>query len=800
MITRISIGILILFISAFARPTHAQILQNSDFTEGTTGWTVLNHQGATSQHQVIDGTFSIDISNPGTARWHIQLVQSGLTITQGEWYSVSITASASEKRTIDLIIGENGDNYEDYQRREYALTNEMQTYNFIFKMNRNTDTDARFVVSMGNESPGVEIEQVTLALASSDELPGIQESPFSKGVNLPVWFQQSSAQQVFFGYYKKKDFEDIKSLGADVIRLPVRFHDMTSGAPDYTVDPLLFYFLDQVVDWAEELDLHLIFDNHSWRPDVPTSPDIDDALIPVWRQVAEHFKDDYEHLYFEILNEPHGISASRWGEIQGDAITAIREVNQRHTIIVGGNHFNSFNSLQNLPEYEDDNLIYTFHFYEPFIFTHQGASWTDPSLVPLSGVPFPYDASSMPDVPDELEGTWVEQNFTHYEENGTVKQLKESINVATYFAQIRGVPIFCGEFGVFKPNSNNSDRVFWYGEVAKYLNEQSISWTTWDYRGGFGLFEKDTDELFEHDLNIPLLEALGFNTPEQTDFEITPDTNGFSLFLDTYGEHIYNASRIQNSTLSYYESDLVHSGSFSISWSDAGQYDAIGFDFKPNRDFSYLANNEYVVDFMVKTDANDISFDLRFTDTDTPNDHPWRMTYRIDEHILDKTGSWQRITILLSSFTEQGSWDDEQWFSPQGDFDWTAIDQFSIVAEEASLEGVSLWFDEIQIVHEEATANEQDRSIQPTEFKLFQNYPNPFNPATTIQYELAAASHTRLTIYNILGQEVAILVDEQQHPGYHSVRYDASHLSSGIYIYELRSGDNFTQETMTLIK
>ncbi len=61
-----------------------------------------------------------------------------------------------------------------------------------------------------------------------------------------------------------------------------------------------------------------------------------------------------------------------------------------------------------MPVYPDTNLIYTFHFYDPFVFTHQGASWASPSLVPLSGVPFPYNSAAMPPCPDTLKGTWIE--------------------------------------------------------------------------------------------------------------------------------------------------------------------------------------------------------------------------------------------------------------------------------------------------------------------------------------------------------------------------------------------------------
>jgi len=98
--------------------------------------------------------------------------------------------------------------------------------------------------------------------------------PFHRGVNLTGWFQASSARKIQFRKFTKKDFIEIKSLGCDVIRLPINLHGMTAGAPDYVIDPLLFTFLDSAVNWAEELQLYLLIDNHSFDPSANTSPDI----------------------------------------------------------------------------------------------------------------------------------------------------------------------------------------------------------------------------------------------------------------------------------------------------------------------------------------------------------------------------------------------------------------------------------------------------------------------------------------------------------------------------------------------
>jgi endoglucanase len=87
---------------------------------------------------------------------------------------------------------------------------------------------------------------------------------------------------------------------------------MTSGSPSYTLNPMYVSFLDSVVTWCEQLKVYIIIDNHSFDPDVNTSTNIGNILTKVWTQTATHYKERYEYLLYEILNEPHGISTTIW--------------------------------------------------------------------------------------------------------------------------------------------------------------------------------------------------------------------------------------------------------------------------------------------------------------------------------------------------------------------------------------------------------------------------------------------------------------------------------------------------------
>ena len=88
----------------------------------------------------------------------------------------------------------------------------------------------------------------------------------------------------------------------------------------------------------------------------------------------------------------------------------------------------------------------------------------------------------------------------------------------------------------------------------------------------------------------------------------------------------------------------------------------------------------------------------------------------------------------------------------------------------------------------------------PEEFRLYDNYPNPFNPSTTFKYSLPEASFTSLKIYDAIGNEVAVVVDEIKSAGTHQIEFDASGLSSGIYYYTLQAGSFIETRKMVLLR
>ncbi|MEL6253909.1 MAG: cellulase family glycosylhydrolase [Bacteroidota bacterium] len=610
-----------------------------------------------------------------------------------------------------------------------------------------------------------------------------QQAPFSRGINLTNWFQSPSAAELVFGKYTKESFEEIQSLGVDVIRLPINLHNMSDGAPDYTLSPIFLNFLDQAVDWAEEVGIHLILDNHTFDPAVNTPVNIDEPLLKVWKQLAGRYANRSEYIHYEVLNEPHGISNAIWSAIQQAVIDTIRTVDQTHSIIVGGVDFNGIDRLNDLPVYSDTNLIYTFHLYDPFIFTHQGASWVDPSLVDLANIPFPYEQSRMPNLPSTYQGTWIENVYNDYSNSGTVAALQNRINIVSQFRQNRNVPVFCGEFGVFIPNSNNSDRVFWYDQTRRILEAANISWTIWDYEGGFGIYNENGNGQINHDLNIGITNALGFTAPPQTPFVQSPDSSGIMIYSDFLGQDIEPANN-GGQEINYYVEDFAAYGDYHVKWRGPAQYEHLGFDFKPNRDFSFLLNNNFALDLFIRGTNPTTEFDIRFLDSFEPTggDLPWRMRVKVDASDVSWDGKWNHLHIPLSSFTEHGSWDGSTWHDPRGEFDWTKIDFLEIVSEYKNQQGFDIWFDQIQITNQDTamTTTSIEETFPAGSLSIF---PNP------VKHQLQIISQWEGPLQFELWDSMGRLQMEGNIR--QRKRLNMQELAPGIYLLKIRDRDRY---------
>ncbi len=158
--------------------------------------------------------------------------------------------------------------------------------------------------------------------------------------------------------------------------------------------------------------------------------------------------------------------------------------------------------------------------------------------------------------------------------------------------------------------------------------------------------------------------------------------------------------------------------------------------------------------------------------------------------VLD--GSEQVLTIPFNEFKQ---------LYGRMDFNPELIRKISVLITKDENPNISLVDIEIKEIAFLKKGNDQTSGTEiPKEFRLSQNYPNPFNPSTLIEYSVAKEERVTIKVYNVLGKEVATLIDEVKEPGVYSVRFDASQLSSGVYFYKLQSDSYSAVRKMILQK
>lgn len=211
--------------------------------------------------------------------------------------------------------------------------------------------------------------------------------------------------------------------------------------------------------------------------------------------------------------------------------------------------------------------------------------------------------------------------------------MQERLDDAIEFAQDRNVPVWCGEFGVYLWHAPPADRVEWIREARTYMEENNIAWTLWEYDGGFGMFEyeRGSDNHFDYDFNVPLLEALGLVVPPQLEWVIESKQADFEIYTDGLAQGIF--ARVQGKGwLDFEDNSEAAVGNSSIYWSEASRFDGVGFDFSPNLDLSQLVD-DYALEFWIWGNTPGMKLQVRFIDSYNAYDDnlPWRMRYNITE-------------------------------------------------------------------------------------------------------------------------------------------------------------------------
>lgn len=274
---------------------------------------------------------------------------------------------------------------------------------------------------------------------------------------------------------QNKFFDDIKNVGFDTVRIPVRLSDYVENNSDYKIDEEFFTKLDNHINYALDTGLVVILDLHHFEEIMDDPINNEEKFLKIWEQVSERYKDYPKELTFELLNEPtKNLNPQLLNEYFEKALKIIRKTNLNRTVIIGPYNYYQIDYLEELQLPDDPNIMVSFHYYEPNDFAFQGNIYHE-------------GYENLKDI------TWTKTPEQ-------IKYLQERFDKVQKWAEENDVRVLLGEFGITKEAPRES-RKLWIETVRKEAEKRNFAWAYWELASGFGIYDATTGSWDEETLN-----------------------------------------------------------------------------------------------------------------------------------------------------------------------------------------------------------------------------------------------------------------------------------------------------------
>ncbi|MEM9479817.1 MAG: cellulase family glycosylhydrolase [Verrucomicrobiota bacterium] len=456
-----------------------EVLSNTKFVSSVAPWfLVLNAGSSASGFISANNQLEVDITDPGSAQFHIQLIHNNLSLTTGTNYTLNFRVrSVGSSRSILALVQTSNPGRVDLLRQTVNISNTAQDFSLPFAMNASNGQGARVVFNLGNNATDVIFECVSLSSPGGPQLSfraaAHQFNSRLGGGNNFAAFMASG------GFGAEEDYDLLRENGFQHCRIGYRLDEEVGPAPDFIVPQSHLDELRRLVDYCLGEGLIAILDPvHNWAngPGFTYPSDLP-KLEAIWQQVAGEFQNyPSRSLAFEILNEPH--AGANIQTVTSAALAVIRGFsgNQNRPVIISGEGFSTRQALINLFNNDqiptnDPWLIGTFHYYDPRGFTTPDSSAGNGSAIPWAdggaGDPeFDQVAIDFAAV-DSANRAWADRNNTER------------------------LPIFLGEFGVDNIAAL-ADRKRWLAWIRMQAEAFNFSWSHWlmyndiDFAKGMG--------------------------------------------------------------------------------------------------------------------------------------------------------------------------------------------------------------------------------------------------------------------------------------------------------------------------
>lgn len=570
-------------------------------------------------------------------------------------------------------------------------------------------------------------------------------------------------------YITKADIDSLKSWGFNSVRLPMHYELLTPKLQPTVFLEEGFAIIDSLLGWCKTNEMYLILDLHA-APGAQSKDGISDSdgearlwteaayrtqTIALWKYIANRYKDETWIGGYDLINETAydlGSGNTLLRQLFIDITTAIREVDNNHLIYAEGNWYaTDFSGLE--PKW-DSNMSYSFHKY-----------WSTPNKESFQYI---LDIRERQNVPlwhsesGENSNSWFTDMIKIFEDN----------NVGWCWWTHKKLETVVGPVSFPQPAGYSALTNYWSGKGAKPSIEAAKA-TMFAFAENLKLkyckINRDVIDAMMRQPNNPAKKPFKkHSVPGRiylVDFDL--GNNGIAYSdLDYQNNKGPGGAQWNNGWI--YRNDGVdiekcsdqgnQTNGYNVGWTNAGEW------------MTYTANIETAG-----------IYDL-FVRVASPNSGKYFKVIYDQKSLggvrsIPNTGGFQTWqTVIIPDVTLKAG---------MNEFTFQAVtDGFNV--------------NYMEFVFKSSVGVNDEQKIN--RFDLFQNYPNPFNPVTKISYTLDVRSDVRLTVYDLLGREVATLVNEEKPAGKYTANFDASHLDSGIYIYKLNSNQYSIAKKAVLIK
>lgn len=328
---------------------------------------------------------------------------------------------------------------------------------------------------------------------------------YLKGINLGGWISQCGNnynEEHYNTFIREEDIARIKSWGLDHVRLPIDYNVVQNEDGSFIESG--FQHVDDCIAWCKKyglkiiLDLHktcgYVFDDSSYCSFF-SDENLQKMFKDLWMEFTRRYGKE-EIMAFELLNEvTERQFAEPWNRIAKETIEMIHAIVPEKTIIIGGIFNGSIFGITLLEKPADENVVFTFHTYDPLLFTHQNAYWVD--RIP-EGFHTPYKMT----YPEYQKKSHV---FFGDDFDSQFEGLGDGIINADFFRKLfapalevakkYNVPLYCGEYGVIE-EAERSTVLEWYRDIHEVLDELNIPRSAWSYKEmNFGLVDALNDDI-----------------------------------------------------------------------------------------------------------------------------------------------------------------------------------------------------------------------------------------------------------------------------------------------------------------